>query len=187
MIPIATPYDSSTAPGAIRTRTDPYTTWFVFFDGGENGTQSTWDTGDKFLIVYANPIVPGVDTYSFQAPNGPSYTTSKAQQDVEKINVFPNPYFGFNKAEVNKYNRFITFSHLPAKATIRIFTLSGVLVKTIMKDDATTQFAQWDLTNESGLPSASGMYVAHIDMPTIGKSKVLKFAIIPETQYLDRL
>jgi hypothetical protein len=59
------------------------------------------------------------------------------------------------------------------------------LLKTIKKDDA-TQFAQWDLRNESSLPAGAGMYIVHIDMPEIGAKKILKLAIIPEVQFLDK-
>jgi len=185
IIPIATPYDSSTAPAAIRTRTDPYATWFVFFDGGENGNESTWDTGDQFRIVYANPIVPGTDSYSFHAPDAPSYTAATAKQDAEKITVFPNPYYAVNTEELNKYQKFVTFSHLPDNATIRVFNLAGVLVRTIHKTTA-GQFQRWDLANESGLPVASGVYIAYIEMPDIGTTKIVKFSIIQERQFLDR-
>src|SRR5262249_3814312 len=160
--------------------------WFVFFDDGEAGYASTWDTGDKFLIVYANPVVPGADTYTFTSPNPVAYDASKAKSDVEKINVFPNPYLGINKAEINKYNLHVPSTHLSQKAQIRIFTLAGIMVRSLVKDDA-SQFVQWDLTNEAGIPAAAGIYVIFIDMPDVGTTKTLKLAIIPETQFLDRL
>jgi hypothetical protein len=107
-----------------------------------------------------------------------------AKAAVEKVNVYPNPYFGFNTDETSKYQRFITFNHLPTKATIRIYTLSGVLVRTIVKDNA-SQFQTWDLQNSSALPVASGIYVAHVDMPEQGVQKTLKLSIVQETQILD--
>ena len=89
------------------------------------------------------------------------------------------------RGEVNKYQRFVTFTHLPKSAVIRIFNLSGVLVRTMRKDDR-TQFFQWDLRNENGFPVPAGMYIAHIDMPTLGKTKTLKLGVIPEQQFLDK-
>ena len=47
------------------------------------------------------------------------------------------------------------------------------------------QFLQWDLNNHNELPVASGIYIAHIEMPEIGKSRVLKVAIIQEQQFLE--
>ncbi len=66
-----------------------------------------------------------------------------------------------------------------------MFNLAGVLLKTIRKADD-TQFATWDLKNEANLPAAAGVYVIYIDMPDLGKTKVLKLAIIPEAQFLDK-
>jgi hypothetical protein len=144
---------------------------------------SAWAAGDEFEII-ANVVNTSADEFTFTAP-APASNLELAKQDIEKINVFPNPYYGANSEELNKYNRFVTFSHLPAKATIKIFNLAGVLVKEIEKN-STTQFERWDLANNTGLPVASGLYIAYIDMPEIGKTKILKVAIIQEQQILDR-
>ena len=103
---------------------------------------------------------------------------------MDRINVFPNPYYGLNQAETSRHRHFVTFSHLPQKARIRIFDLAGTLVRLLEKDDA-DQFVQWDLNNESGLPVAGGMYIAHIEMPGLHKIKVLKLAIVQEQQFLE--
>lgn len=145
---------------------------------------STFTTGDIVKFNYDNPIQIGVDNYRF-TPGAGAYSQTRAVNEVEQINVFPNPYYGVNSEELNKYNRFVTFTHLPAKATIRIFNLAGVLVQTIQKDDP-GQFQRWNLANESGLPVASGLYIAYIELPEIGETKILKVAIIQEQQILDR-
>jgi hypothetical protein len=109
-----------------------------------------------------------------------------AKQDVVNINVFPNPYYGVNTEELNKYQRFVTFSHLPQHATIKIFNLAGVQVRQI-EHFADSQFERWDLANESGFPVGSGLYIVHIQMPELGGAiKILKLAIIQEQQILDR-
>lgn len=125
------------------------------------------------------------DTFTFTAP-GVGFDNDLAKEDIaEEVNVFPNPYYGANPQELNKYQRFVTFNHLPDNATIRIFNLAGQLVKTFEKT-STDQFQRWDLTNTYNLPVASGVYVAYIDMPDVGTTKVLKLAIIQEQQVLDR-
>jgi hypothetical protein len=91
-----------------------------------------------------------------------------------------------NSEEINKYNRFITFTHLPQEAIIRIFNLAGVQVREIRKNSA-SQFERWDLQNESGLPVGSGLYIVHIEMPGLdGATKILKVAVVQEQQILDR-
>jgi hypothetical protein len=146
---------------------------------------AAWVAGDQFSIV-ASHINSPATVFTFTPTKPTIGDKALAQVDVDKVNVFPNPYIGYNTQEINKYARFVTFNHLPAKATIRIFNLSGVLIRTIMKDDATTQYATWDLANQSGFPASAGMYIAYIEMPEVGKTKTLKLGIIPEQQYLDR-
>jgi photosystem II stability/assembly factor-like uncharacterized protein len=108
-----------------------------------------------------------------------------ARREIEKINVFPNPYYGMNRAEVNKFQRFVRFNHLPFSATIRIFNLAGILVRTIRKEDD-TQFVDWDLNNERGLPAASGVLLAYLELKDkngvdLG-TKNLKLMIVQETR-----
>ncbi len=178
---IAKPYDSVT----VQSRTDSKITWTLILEDGESGPLCVWHTGDVLRIKYANSLVPGQDTYTFTAPEPSAYSKAKAKEDVKNINVFPNPYYGVNSEELNKYNRFVTFSHLPSVAKIRVFNLAGVLVKTI-EHNSDSQFERWDLANQNGLPVASGLYIAYIDMPDLGVTKTLKVAIIQEQQILDR-
>ncbi|MBU2494445.1 MAG: T9SS type A sorting domain-containing protein [Bacteroidetes bacterium] len=142
------------------------------------------EEGTIFRLVSTKPNQVGSDVFTFTAPSK-SVDVDLAKDDVKNINVFPNPYYGVNSEEINKYQRFVTFNHLPNKATLRIFNLAGQLIRTIEKNSS-TQFEQWDLLNKSGLPVASGLYIVYIDMPDLGTTKILKAAIIQEQQILDR-
>ncbi len=124
------------------------------------------------------------DTFTFETQQVVTDDLAAAKEDVDKINVFPNPYYANNPEETSRFNRFVTFNHLPRKATIRIFSISGVQVRKLEKDDP-SQFFQWDLRNEASLPVASGIYIAHIDMPELGKTKVLKLFIIQAAEILE--
>jgi FAD synthase len=73
---------------------------------------------------------------------------------------------------------------LPDNAIIRIFDLSGVLVKTINHTSNNGQFDTWNLANDNNYPVASGVYIVYIDMPDLGTTKILKLAIIQEQQML---
>ncbi len=108
-----------------------------------------------------------------------------AKDNIKQISVFPNPYFGANSLERDKYQRFMRFTNLPNKVTVRIYSLSGVFIKRIDKAD-NSQYLDWDLRNKDGLPIASGMYIAYLDLPGIG-TKIMKLAVIMETQFIDRL
>ncbi len=87
--------------------------------------KSVYTQGDVIKITYADPVQPGIDNWTFTAPSGQSYSSSKATTDVNMINVFPNPYYGFNSRETTRAGKYVTFSHLPPQATIRIFDLAG--------------------------------------------------------------
>jgi hypothetical protein len=156
--------------------------WYILKDG----TKPAYNVGDVWTIK-TSKVVTTEDrwTYSTKGLGSTSNNANLAKVEVDRVNVYPNPYIGFNPMEANKYERFVTFTHLPTNATIRIFNLAGVLVRTMVKSDA-TQYFQWDLRNENGFPVGAGMYIAHVDMPDQGKTKILKLGVIPEQQFLDR-
>lgn len=136
--------------------------------------------GDEFEIV-PNYVNGSADVFSFTAP-AISNSISLAKTDVQKVNVFPNPYYGFQYRETNALNKVVTFNHLPTQATLRIYNLAGVLVRTIYKSDQ-SQFATWDLRNQSSLPVASGIYIIYVDMGQLG-TKILKLALVQQEQVL---
>lgn len=151
------------------------------FDG--NGLPPA--SGTVIRIHSTKPNTPN-DSFTFSTSGfEPTSSDETAKSDIEEINVFPNPYYGMYRNESDYFNRYVTFNHLPERAVLRIFSLSGTLVRTIEKDDP-TQFAQWDMLNENGLPAASGIYFVHVDVDDLGVSKKLKLAIIREQQYLRR-
>jgi hypothetical protein len=149
------------------------------------GNTMAWRNGSTYRIT---PNVPfsSEDKFVFTTMP-PSYDKAVAQQDISEINVFPNPYYGANKRESNKYQRFVTFNHLPPRAKFKIYTISGVLVSSFEKPDDGTQYASWDLQNDNGLPVASGLYYIHVEMPDLGVERILKLAVVTETQFLDRI
>jgi len=106
------------------------------------------------------------------------------QQAMQLVNVYPNPYMGFNVEERDPVHRFVTFTHLPEKGvTIQIYTLTGELVRKMHHTNG-TQYERWDLRNLIGVPVASGMYLARIDMKDLGV-KVLKLAVMQPREMLE--
>jgi len=155
-----------------------------------SATNPLFHDGDVMTIWGNIPPVlspsPNADKYVINTQEYMNLTnqTTSAKQEVNDINVFPNPYYGMNKRETNRLNKWVQFTHLPANATIRIFNMAGVLVKTISPSAIKGQFVRWDLRNDKALPVASGIYIAHIEMPDLGKNKILKLAIVQEEQVL---
>jgi hypothetical protein len=165
---------------------------FVNWNGGSVAdgvyNQDMPEEGTVFRILTTKPNSPS-DMFTFSTSGfEPTSGTALAQSAAQKVNIYPNPYFGQNPAETTPLDRFVTITHLPEDedVKIRIFTISGSLVKTIEKlavDGKRT--AQWDLRNDFNVPVASGMYLIHIDMGDLGE-KVLKAAVFLPEERLDK-
>ena len=156
--------------GPTGTPTD-FLTWNIVW------WEAQFNQGDVVRFNYANPIQPGVDEFVFST----MASETVASNDVSEVSVYPNPYYGTHELESSRAEKYVSFNHLPAEAKIDIYSLGGVFVRSIHKHDA-SQFAQWDLKNQYGYPVASGMYVARITSG--GEEKVLKIALVQETQVL---
>jgi len=160
--------------------------WLIFFSPA-----SKYSVGDSLEFYFLNPVTAGEDEFLFTVPGVDSSLTKKELKDqLKAINVFPNPYFGFNVEETNPLDRFVTFTHLPTNypTTIRIFSLGGQLVRKIdhsaSENFGGTTFEQWDLRNMYDIPVASGIYIAHIEVKGVG-DRVLKLAVFIPEERLD--
>jgi hypothetical protein len=155
------------------------TQWALWL--GPRGSAPTYN-GHWTITFVAPNVNTSSDAFSFSTSGlEPLATDSLAQVDIDRINVFPNPYFGANEEELTGLQHFVRFTHLPEECTIRIFNLAGELVRTLEHDG--TQFEEWNMQNEFDVPVASGMYIAHIDCGDLGE-KILKMAIITAAERL---
>lgn len=149
----------------------------------ENGIIKTWTSGDKFTITPYRPtrgdFVPGFPVKYSWTTTGSYYSEESEAAGVNQIKAFPNPYYGFSELEYNDADeKFIYFSHLPSVCNIFIYTLDGVLVNTINRNqtDPNNTLEKWNLQNISGSYVASGMYIVYVDCKNLG-SKTLKIAV----------
>ena len=99
----------------------------------------------------------------------------KKDELLKRIHAVPNPYYAVSEYEANRLESKIKIINLPEKATIKIYTLDGALVKTINKNDGRTNYVDWDLKNNKNIPIVSGMYLIHVDLPGIGETVVKWF------------
>ena len=152
----------------------------IICDFGGAGTLP--ETGTVIRWITNKPNSPA-DVFRFST-KAPEYSKKNALADVEKIKVYPNPYYGMNPRELTTLDRFVSFNHLPQKAIFRIFDLAGNLVRVLHKDDP-SQFFKWDLKNHNNLPVASGIYIIHIEMPDLGATKILKLAVVREQEFIE--
>ena len=86
-----------------------------------------------------------------------------ADADVSATYAFPVPWtpYDFDSARYGTLADGITFAQLPSRGTIRIYTISGELVKTL--DFSSGELTlRWDGTNDFGQRVASGVYLWQI-------------------------
>jgi hypothetical protein len=113
----------------------------------------------------------------------PAFSKEKASSELGKIAVVPNPYVGAASweaytTEVGRGPRLVQFIHLPHQCTIRIYTISGALVKTLEHNSNLSDGQEpWNLTTKDGMNLAYGVYIFHVDAPGIGET-IGKFAVI---------
>lgn len=148
------------------------------------------EVGDKWFFRTKKPLHGGNEN---RVDVGDIYeiTIKKADVDLEvaknsldKIKVVPNPYVAnsiFDKPHIERSigrERRIRFTHLPQKATIRIFNVRGELVQTLNHDSTAEDGDQeWNLRNRNNQDVAFGLYFYHVDAPGVGEKKG-KFALI---------
>ena len=94
---------------------------------------------------------------------------------VGEVLAVPNPYrvdqdYTFESGgwegrarDWNENKRLLKFIHLPPKCTIRIFTISGDLVATLVHEDPVRGELEWNLLSESNRALASGVYVFTVE------------------------
>ncbi len=101
----------------------------------------------------------------------------QAKSALDLINVVPNPYYGYSGYETDQLDNRVRITNLPEKCTISIYTVNGVLVRKITKDEIKTS-VDWDLKNTAGIPIAGGVYLLHINAPGIGEKVVKWFGVL---------
>ncbi len=138
--------------------------------------------GDVFQIKTKKEFAQG-DYFTFTT-KGAAIDNGIVKDDLNKISVVPNPYITAaswerrNLNQTGRGERKINFINLPAECTIKIYTVSGDLVKTLVKDYSPTNGAlSWNLVSEDGMDVASGLYIYHVEAPNVGEY-VNKFALI---------
>ncbi|MGB9663426.1 MAG: hypothetical protein ACPL25_00705 [Ignavibacteria bacterium] len=145
-----------------------------------SSVDSFYNSGD-ILTIPISYVITERDTFYYKSKSKLNKLTLNERKElVKKINVFPNPYFGWEDFRAVK-SGVITFSNLPEEVTIKIYTLSGNLIRTLTENDKitiTSPFIEWDLRNEKGMKVADGVYLAHVK--TKFGDKVLKFSIVKQ-------
>ncbi len=139
---------------------------------------------DVYQVNFKRPFFV-TDAISFKVKPAQALDTEALQRGLDQVKVVPNPYIATNAMEPSVSNiylnprRRIMFTHVPAVGTIKIFTISGVLVDELdVANSAAEGIVHWDLLSREGLQVAGGMYFYHLKVAATGAEKLGKFAII---------
>ncbi len=176
-------------------------------DFSQSTTASLPQTGDVYQVTFNRPFYE-TDSIRFTVHSSDSLDTEALKKKMKDIMVVPNPYIATNLMEPAMIvgNRFLNqsrrlmFTNVPAHSTIKIFTISGVLVDEIfvnyveppvdahsidplnydIYDSATPDrgIVHWDMLTREGLEIAAGMYIFHVKSEETGFETTGKFAVI---------
>jgi hypothetical protein len=97
----------------------------------------------------------------------------KLKEALDLINVVPNPYYAFSEYERTRLDTRVKITNLPDVCTVKIYNISGKLIRTYKKDSPITSL-DWDMKNQKGIPIASGVYLIHVEVPGAGE-RIIKF------------
>jgi hypothetical protein len=136
--------------------------------------------GAVFDVKSSKPFAKG-DLYQFTS-KAVKYDAGTAKSMLDRIYVVPNPYVAYSSFEApgatsgKRGENRLQFRNLPPQCTIRIYTMIGELVATIVKDDQTS-IATWNVLSNEGQRLAYGVYIFHVEAPGVGE-KIGRFALI---------
>ena len=180
------PEDSLWTPGdrAVILQGDETSTtsWeFTFLEQAEGGIAP--NSGDIYYIATTRPFTEG-DKYQFTT-SASLINNEQAINKLDNISVVPNPYVVTNVLEpLDRQNprdrgpRRVYFNHLPKDCIIRIYTITGELVKTLAHHSSMDDGKEfWDLTTDDNFPISYGIYLFHVDAEDLGES-IGRFAVI---------
>jgi len=139
---------------------------------------------DVYRIKQHRPFA-ATDTIKFTINPEGLVNSNEIKASLKNIKVVPNPYIAGNAMEpavlspLRTQQRRLMFTHIPAKCTIKIFTVSGVLVDVIeVQNEPDNGIIHWDLKTKEGLEVAAGIYLYHVKSHATGDERISKFAII---------
>jgi hypothetical protein len=149
---------------------DGFLTWYSITYERRNTTDPDYedlflpDVGDNYARcgVVGDPATCPNLNHKLRNLAGPVEPTRGPTADLERVLVVPNPYRGSEVWDQPGQNE-VHFINLPPRSTIKIYTVSGDLVRELQHNDPIRDFARWDLKNGAGQAVAAGIYVYRVE------------------------
>jgi len=155
---------------------------YGYYVAAYNSDPGTWTSANGTVVSGLPELVSG-------SYNRDPVPASAVAGPVESFDVYavPNPYV-FGDPQRSYFegavpSRRIEFRNLPERATIRIYTISGDLIRTIPHSPVQYEgnlsgTAVWDQTTDSGLLVAPGLYIYHVSSEELDRQLTGKVMII---------
>lgn len=99
--------------------------------------------------------------------------TRSAAENVLNVKVFPNPFKEVSGFPTSGTENYIVWSNLPAVCTIRIYTSSGELVKTLRHENLNSGEEVWDQLSDARQRTAPGIYFWTVESEVGGNKGTL--------------
>jgi flagellar hook assembly protein FlgD len=106
---------------------------------------------------------------------------ASTSETLGEVHTVPDPYYVTSALEATTTTKKINFVNLPANATVRIYTTSGVLVRALVHETTTNGGEMtWDVRNRNNQFVASGVYFYHVTAEngetTVGRMTIINYA-----------
>ncbi len=159
---------------------------------GQDATR-LWIAGHSLAMVF-NQLPADGETWTLNFPRGPADTprgpvpgmavripiqggtNELADADLSQVRVVPNPFIAADELQRGRGLQRIQFTNLPPQATVRIYTISGNLVRVLEHTDGSGTL-EWDVRTRFDLLAASGNYYYHVTTPD-GRTHLGRFAVV---------
>jgi hypothetical protein len=132
-------------------------------NGGGGAVGTAGDQGPYHFVAFPSPFTAvGASLKAVYSVTNSVHVATTA--DLDRVHTIPDPYYVTNGYEADPSHKVIKFVNLPTQAIIRIYSLSGILVRVIEHNSALLGGEEdWDVRNSGGRLVASGVYFYHIE------------------------
>jgi hypothetical protein len=149
----------------------------VLSDGSDTADPSNYrlTPGGNVDELIRPPLIPGL---RFTAEIDEAGQQMVGAFDLSEVHAVPDPYLATSRYDRAPTTKKFMFVNLPPRATLRIYTLTGILVDIVEHDDPSGGGrAEWDLRNRNNQFVGSGVYFFHVVTPD-QEEHVGKFTVV---------
>ncbi|MGB5527727.1 MAG: hypothetical protein WBN79_12760, partial [Gemmatimonadota bacterium] len=167
------------------------TTWTLrTYSGAVTSDEASFEsadpTGYRYVKSYTGAgtatrplLVPGL-TMRWRVE---AATSATGPTDLSQVHTVPDPYLTTSRYDLAPSTKQLMFVNLPPQATIRIYSVGGILVDILNHEDPTGGGrAVWDVRNRNNQFVASGVYFFHVVTPDADEH-VGKFTILNRSSF----